>query len=441
VAERILRKHLNEAALAKSSLVDARAESIRAEAQKPIALHLSTYAATLRAAGRTLKHIRETRTRIGEIVAFSRWSTVADIVADDVVAYIASRKDLSAKTVGSYLTSIKSFTHWLMTNHKLASDPLVSLRRPNPKADRKRVRRFLLSEEWRWLQCSTNKSATRHGMDGSERSLLYATAIQTGLRANELRSLKVGDLFLKSAPPYVVVQAGSTKNRKAARQYVKTNLARLLANHVRTKTPSAKVFNMSPWLRSADMLRDDLNKARVLWLESAKGDPDEYERRVKSDFLLPVDHAGQVMDFHALRHTTGAWLSVAGVHPGVIQKVMRHSTITLTMDTYGHLFPGAEADAVNKMPEVPYIETLRATGTDGETSQSARTQSHPLGHETMRNAATECHERVTPQKSAGVQKPLQNKGKSDSVRRGATASDDSGDWTRTSDLRAMNPLL
>ena len=28
---------------------------------------------------------------------------------------------------------------------------------------------------------------------------------------------------------------------------------------------------------------------------------------------------------------------------------MRHSTITLTMDTYGHLFPGQEAEAVGKL--------------------------------------------------------------------------------------------
>jgi hypothetical protein len=31
---------------------------------------------------------------------------------------------------------------------------------------------------------------------------------------------------------------------------------------------------------------------------------------------------------------------------------MRHSSITLTMDTYGHLFPGQEADAVAKLPSM-----------------------------------------------------------------------------------------
>lgn len=38
-----------------------------------------------------------------------------------------------------------------------------------------------------------------------------------------------------------------------------------------------------------------------------------------------------------------------GVHPKTIQTVMRHKTITLTMDTYSHLFPEAEPEAINQL--------------------------------------------------------------------------------------------
>ena len=41
----------------------------------------------------------------------------------------------------------------------------------------------------------------------------------------------------------------------------------------------------------------------------------------------------------ALRHTCGAWAALGGAHPKAVQTLMRHSAITLTMDTYGHLFP------------------------------------------------------------------------------------------------------
>lgn len=31
---------------------------------------------------------------------------------------------------------------------------------------------------------------------------------------------------------------------------------------------------------------------------------------------------------------------------------MRHSMIVLTMDTYGHLFPGQEAETISRLPKM-----------------------------------------------------------------------------------------
>ena len=58
---------------------------------------------------------------------------------------------------------------------------------------------------------------------------------------------------------------------------------------------------------------------------------------------------------------------MAGAHPKAVQSVMRHSTIVLTMDTYGHLFPGQDAATVARLPNMMASEpvALRATGTDG----------------------------------------------------------------------------
>lgn len=45
---------------------------------------------------------------------------------------------------------------------------------------------------------------------------------------------------------------------------------------------------------------------------------------------------------------------------------MRYSTITLTLDTYGHLIAGAEAEAIASTADMTSVcEVLAATGTDG----------------------------------------------------------------------------
>ena len=48
---------------------------------------------------------------------------------------------------------------------------------------------------------------------------------------------------------------------------------------------------------------------------------------------------------HDLRHTAVSILIREGKHPKLIQSRMGHASITMTMDTYGHLYKGADAEA------------------------------------------------------------------------------------------------
>src|SRR5450631_2977587 len=43
--------------------------------------------------------------------------------------------------------------------------------------------------------------------------------------------------------------------------------------------------------------------------------------------------------FHDLRHTTASLLMMAGVNPGAVQRILRHSDPRITTETYGHLQP------------------------------------------------------------------------------------------------------
>ena len=43
--------------------------------------------------------------------------------------------------------------------------------------------------------------------------------------------------------------------------------------------------------------------------------------------------------FHDLRHTAATLLIAQGVHPKFVQEHLGHSSINITMDRYGHLYP------------------------------------------------------------------------------------------------------
>ena len=52
---------------------------------------------------------------------------------------------------------------------------------------------------------------------------------------------------------------------------------------------------------------------------------------------------------HDLRHTHAAMLIAQGEHPKVIQLRLGHSSIQVTLDTYGHLFEGLDEAAADRL--------------------------------------------------------------------------------------------
>jgi integrase len=54
---------------------------------------------------------------------------------------------------------------------------------------------------------------------------------------------------------------------------------------------------------------------------------------------------------HDCRHTYAAFMIAAGVNAKALCSYMGHSSITVTLDRYGHLLPGAEAQAAGMLAD------------------------------------------------------------------------------------------
>ena len=53
-----------------------------------------------------------------------------------------------------------------------------------------------------------------------------------------------------------------------------------------------------------------------------------------------------------MRHSYAAMLIAEGAHPRAIMERMGHSTIQVTLGTYGHLFPSLEAALTDALDDV-----------------------------------------------------------------------------------------
>ncbi len=366
-AERIARTWVERSALERAGLVKPEGGTeVDRHAAAPIAAHLESFKQSKMAEGRTAKHVADTAAMIETTAAECGWKSLADVSAEKLERLVSNRQagqgegGWTPRTAAKCIGAWRTFMRWCISDGRLEADPLARLKKPAPH--RQRVRRFLTVDEWRWLRATTEHGPERFGMTGPERALLYAVAIETGLRAGELATLTRAHLSLTGSQPHILLSASETKNRRAARQYVRRHLADALTVHAARLMPGGQVFGMPPSTRTAAMLRADLGDSRAAFIAEAGDDVRTRLERERSDFLAAEDHDGRYVDFHALRHTTGAWAAIGGASPKAIQTLMRHSTITLTLDTYGHLLPDEAAGTVARMPDVDPVE-LRLTGT------------------------------------------------------------------------------
>ena len=176
---------------------------------------------------------------------------------------------------------------------------------------------------------------------------LFLAALRTGLRLGELIALHWED-----------VQFGANADDPNRFILVRRNYS--LGEFTTTKNHRARRVDMSREVRHVLLdLRDRMamkafekGKEFVpgLVFPSKDGMPLDGINVYHRLFLPCVEAAGlRRITFHALRHSYASHLIQAGASLAYVKEQMGHSSIQVTVDTYGHLVPGADIAWVDKL--------------------------------------------------------------------------------------------
>ncbi len=343
-----------KATLARWGLID----QAKLTGSKTLAGHIADWVESMRAKGVTRARVRVAAYRLNRAAAKAAyWTQLTPELLRVFLKELLETENASALTHNGYVQLIRQFCQWMIREGRATQSPAISLPLLNAKSDRRHVRRAFTLDQMRTLLSAAIAGPERYGMTGNERAAMYRLAAETGLRAGEIRALTRQCFKLDETPPVIELGAEFTKNRQYAVLELRPDTAAMLKAFLADKLPLALAFNMPPKWNIIDILKADLEAAGILY----------------------ADDMGRVLDFHSFRHTCGAWLAASGAHPKVIQSIMRHSTITLTMDTYGHRLMEQESEALAKLPDLsvpPESQSLQATGThDMPTEAMARPES------------------------------------------------------------------
>jgi site-specific recombinase XerD len=335
----------------------------RIDANQPLDKQIDEWKDTLVARESTEDYVALSINRVRRILQGCDFVRLSDVSPSRVQTFLAGlredrfaadgdrRRGISASTFNQYLSSCVSFFRWMVREGRATDNPLASLRQINVSTDRRHDRRAMTTEELLWLLETTKNTPTRFGMTGKDRALLYRLAVETGLRAGELRSLTASSFELDAAEAKVTIAAAYSKSRRQDSLPVRAETAVMLREFLKDKARDARAFTMPIIDKVAHMVRADLADARCKWIEAAVT-AEEQAVRQKSKMLCYRDDTGRVADFHAFRHTFISNLVAAGVHPKTAQMLARHSTITLTMDRYTHVASEALTLAVKSLPDL-----------------------------------------------------------------------------------------
>jgi len=235
-------------------------------------------------------------------------------------------QDLSRALARKVLTSLRSILKASKASHVAADVSIAKSKRAERKLE---IGRDILApgEIKRMVEAAT----------ASRIKALVLTAALTGLRASELRGLRWRDVDLKASELHVRQRAdrfnviGAPKSSSSARTIP-------LGPAV---TGSLKTWKLACPKGDLDLVFPSGKDAVVM---HHKNMARQFETLMKAAKLTDKDGNSRY-SLHSLRHYFASWCinprdrGGRGLTAKVVQELMGHSTITLTMDRYGHLFP------------------------------------------------------------------------------------------------------
>jgi integrase len=171
----------------------------------------------------------------------------------------------------------------------------------------------------------------------------FMCALRTGMRLGELLALEWGDLdfrggFIEVRRSLVEGRFTTPKNHKARR----VDMSRQLSDTLKALQVERKKEALAKgWKEVPDLVF--VNEA---------GKPLDRGNLVRRVFWKSLEKAGlRRIRLHDLRHTFASLLIQNGESLAYVKDQLGHHSIQITVDTYGHLVPGANRQAVNRLDD------------------------------------------------------------------------------------------
>jgi len=186
---------------------------------------------------------------------------------------------------------------------------------------------------------------------GDRFEALYVLAIHCGLREGELLGLKWDDLNLEAATLSVRRTLSETKELGRIFEVPKNGKGRSI-----NLTPGAIEAlhgHLGRQLEEIERAGEGYQDQGLVF-PARMGTPMNAKNLTARSFKPLLDKAKlpRSVRLHDLRHTCATLLFGKGIHPKIVQELLGHATIAITLDIYSHVLPNMQSEAVVAMQDL-----------------------------------------------------------------------------------------
>ena len=219
----------------------------------------------------------------------------------------------------------------------------------SPKLTRKEI--VVLTKEEVTNLIETAKNIENNFMKIMMPEILSFT-VRTGLRQGEVFGLKWEDIDFQNSCLFVKRSLAHVVGKGAVFQEPKTKNSRRRVLLMPEDVESLKKYQQ--WQKNYAEELGDKFSGHGLVFTSPFGEPISPTNFIRRHFkpLLKKCGISKEFTFHGLRHTHATLLLQQGVNPKIVQERLGHSSIKVTMDTYSHVLPDMQKQAVEALREL-----------------------------------------------------------------------------------------
>ncbi len=246
-----------------------------------------------------------------------------------VVMKQKSGKPYSEKTVRHILVLVRQVINKAISwDLWKGENPLKKVKLPNPNNQRER---YLEPEE-------AEKILEELGKISPQWRDIAFLSLSTGMRPGEIFDLKWRDLNFADDIIYIL----NPKSGRSEKVYLNEHIEKMFKarkDKIEAQKEKTEEFNLD---QHVFQIRRKVG-GKITEVS------DTFQRVVDAlGFNKGVNDRRQKITFYTCRHTFASWLALEGVPILTIQKLMRHSNITMTM-RYAHLSPSHERAELAKL--------------------------------------------------------------------------------------------